>query len=418
MQFSRSLYLYLTLAFVGAHLASQPAGAVVAVPIAVPTESAAAFEYHFVSNSFYVADQILSLLFPLILLLTRWGSRFHETLVRLTGGRRYLSLTLFAGGFFLLAGLLRLPLLYFWNLAYDHAIGVQGQALAEWVTNQMLGLLLPIFGMAVLALVVYWSIAKSPRRWWLWATVPLATIALLALLGEPFTQRLKPLGDTPIESKIIALAARAGVPANALVTEHCEPANSCPPGRVIGLGPSRRLILDDVLLARLPEDQLLQVVAHEAKHYAMDDNIKAFLMICSLLLAGFWLVDRLGHWMIARWSWRFGFSALGNPASLPLIVVLLTSTYLVVLPGISIFRQHVEHEADRFGLELNQDNRAAALVMVEDTKNMPLMVVDYAPLYRLFRATHPSIGDRIRFANMYHPWLEGTPLVYGDNFKL
>ena len=88
MRFSRSLYLYLTLAFVGAYLASQTAGAVVAVPIAVPTESAAALEYHFVSNSFYVGDQILSLLFPLILLLTRWGSRFHETLVRFTGGRK------------------------------------------------------------------------------------------------------------------------------------------------------------------------------------------------------------------------------------------------------------------------------------------------------------------------------------------
>jgi hypothetical protein len=38
-------------------------------------------------------------------------------------------------------------------------------------------------------------------------------------------------------------------------------------------------------------------------------------------------------------------------------------------------------------------------------------------LERTFRLDHPSLGDRITFANEYHPWDEGKPQVYGDRIK-
>jgi hypothetical protein len=37
-------------------------------------------------------------------------------------------------------------------------------------------------------------------------------------------------------------------------------------------------------------------------------------------------------------------------------------------------------------------------------------------LYSIWRASHPSLGERIEFANDYHPWTTGAPLVYGDRF--
>jgi hypothetical protein len=38
-------------------------------------------------------------------------------------------------------------------------------------------------------------------------------------------------------------------------------------------------------------------------------------------------------------------------------------------------------------------------------------------LYVLWRGSHPSLGERIDFANRYHPWDEGQPLRYGRLFK-
>jgi hypothetical protein len=38
-------------------------------------------------------------------------------------------------------------------------------------------------------------------------------------------------------------------------------------------------------------------------------------------------------------------------------------------------------------------------------------------LFKWWRASHPPLGERIDFANEYHPWRADQPLVYGDRFK-
>ena len=86
-------------------------------------------------------------------------------------------------------------------------------------------------------------------------------VVLAFLLAEPFTQAYKPLDSSPLELRIAELAARTGVPRSAIVIEHCDPASSCPPGRVIGMGPTRLMLLNDALLAQNPESWTLQTVA-------------------------------------------------------------------------------------------------------------------------------------------------------------
>ncbi|HEX7794602.1 MAG TPA: hypothetical protein VF456_09640, partial [Vicinamibacterales bacterium] len=39
------------------------------------------------------------------------------------------------------------------------------------------------------------------------------------------------------------------------------------------------------------------------------------------------------------------------------------------------------------------------------------------PLFKLWRADHPPLGERIEFSNDYHPWRDGAPLRYGTRFK-
>ena len=80
------------------------------------------------------------------------------------------------------------------------------------------------------------------------------------------------------------------------------------------------------------------------------------------------------------------------------------------------FSRHLEHEADRFGLELTRDNHAAATAFVR-LQSENLGNPRPGPLYTLWRASHPSLGERIDFANTYCPWEEGQPLKYGDRFE-
>ena len=102
-----------------------------------------------------------------------------------------------------------------------------------------------------------------------------------------------------------------------------------------------------------------------------------------------------------------------NSASSALSPICLSST--VLGPVALAYSRHNEHEADRFALELTRTNRSAARAFV-DLQTANLGVPRHSLVDTLWRATHPSIAERIEFANTYRPWAEGRPTRYGDRF--
>jgi Zn-dependent protease with chaperone function len=107
---------------------------------------------------------------------------------------------------------------------------------------------------------------------------------------------------------------------------------------------------------------------------------------------------------------------LWDVASLPLLLLVMNAASLVMTPAVYAFTRHVEHEADRFGLEITQSNHSAGTAFVklqEDALGNPWP----GPIFKLWREDHPPLGERIEFSNSYHPWRDGEPLRYGDRFQ-
>jgi len=120
--------------------------------------------------------------------------------------------------------------------------------------------------------------------------------------------------------------------------------------------------------------------------------------------------------LIRHFRSRWGFDGLADVASLPLIGLLVNVFSLAVVPVGLAFSRHIEHEADRFGLEITQDNRAAAMSFVR-LQDENLSVPRPGLLYYLWRCSHPSLGERVDFCNAYRPWETGEPLMYGHLFR-
>src|SRR6201987_3875272 len=80
-----------------------------------------------------------------------------------------------------------------------------------------------------------------------------------------------------------------------------------------------------------------------------------------------------------------------------------------------MFPRHIEHEADRFGLELTHENHAAAMIFVRDAQKE--LALEWGTFFLIFRADHPPIRERIEFANNYKPWEHGAPLRYSNVCK-
>src|SRR5271169_2832007 len=79
-------------------------------------------------------------------------------------------------------------------------------------------------------------------------------------------------------------------------------------------------------------------------------------------------------------------------------------------------RRHIEHEADRFGLELTHYNHSAATGFVRFQAD-ELIVPWPGWFYMMVRASHPSEGERIQFYNTYRPWENGGSIKYEGHFS-
>lgn len=371
--------------------------------VAVPTASAEAIARFHHNNLLWGLSQLAALALPAALFFTGLGARLRTLCARLTGGRPTLTLILFAALFLVLAALLAAMFDYYRALPADPA---------PWLVQEFAPLVVRIVVAALFLWIPFALMRRFPRAWWALSAAALVPVAFLVLVAlpvvvDPLTAHYEPLRDRALAAKIAALAARCGVTGIPVFVGGDD-------DTVVGLGPTKRIFLEDDIEKHETPDQIAFTVSHELKHYVLGDNWTALAIVAALLFAGLFLVDRVGRRVLARP--RFGVANIADPAALPLHALVLTAFWLCVLPAFNWEDRRIEHEADRFGLELSHQNAAAAQ-MFAGWVRQDGVPTDYGVFFTLFRQTHPSLAERIRFANTYRPWETGHPLVYGDVCK-
>ncbi|WP_043957289.1 M48 family metalloprotease [Lysobacter sp. A03] len=261
--------------------------------------------------------------------------------------------------------------------------------------------------LSAVGLILVLILRKLTSLTWLWLAIAITIVVSATLTARPYFRDTIPLGDSPTEQKVVQLLQRAGIPADRVVLEDCRSPADCPPGQVIGLGPTKLMVFDRRLTTRTPEDQLLQVAAHEAKHFLIDNDLKPVIAV--FLICGFiFFVSQMLVRLVRR---KVGDQ--GAVVQLALTVYAFgTVAFLLAQPVVTTWHRNLEIEADRFGLEFNRDNQALIDIMWTDAKQNP-MAYRYTPITKFLRATHPQIKDRIKLAETYRPWLDGGPLKYG-----
>jgi Zn-dependent protease with chaperone function len=179
---------------------------------------------------------------------------------------------------------------------------------------------------------------------------------------------------------------------------------------------TKRIVLWDTIIAKLNEKELLFVMGHEMGHYVLGHVVKAILFFSLLILITLYAAYRTAGGLINKFKDRFGFDQLADIASLPLLLLLVNVFFLVITPIAFTFTRYQEHEADRFGLEITQRNHAAATAFVK-LQQENLGNPRPGLLYKLWRSSHPTLGERIDFCNEYRPWEKGEPLKYEEFFR-
>lgn len=284
-------------------------------------------------------------------------------------------------------------------------------SLIEFLGSQVAGNIASALALAIVGFAILFILKRRSRFTWLWLAIVVTIILSGFFAIRPYLMNTAPLGSTAAEEEILQLLDRVGISSKHVALLNCEGRSDCPPGQVVGLGPTKLMLFDSRLTSQTPKDQLHQVAAHEAKHFLLDNDFKPVIAVFLISIFIF-LITQMITGAICRGSRH-------EDAPTPLVLTVFAVglvAYLLAQPAVTTFQRNLELDADIFGLELNRNNKALVDIMWVDAKRNPILY-RYTPVTKYFRATHPQIKDRIRVAETYHPWLIGEPLQYGEHFS-
>jgi len=388
--------------------------------VTVPEPSAKALAYRHSGNILWVANTVWGLFVPALFLWTGFSARMRDWATRI-GRKWFFVVAIYWVIFTLVSMVIDLPRVYYEEFVRQHAYGLSNQTIGKWASDQLANLGVTLVIGALVLWIPYLLLARSPRRWWLYtAMLAVPFIILIQLIApiwiDPLFNKFGPMKDKTLETQLLQLADRAGIEGGRVFEVAKSEDTKAINAYVNGFGATQRIVLWDTIIKAMDRPQLLAVMGHEMGHYVLKHVWQLMAAAVLSILVLLYAVYRLSGALISRYAPRFGFTALADVASLPLILLLVTTVGLVIEPLTLAFARHVEHEADRFTLELTRDNHAlgTALVILQQ-ENLGIPRPGW--LYTWFRESHPPLGERIDFSNDYRPWDTGQPLVYADRFK-
>jgi len=371
-------------------------------------------EYQRARVMLHIVSPLLGILVGVLLLFTGLSQRFRDIATR--GGRgRWARVLVYFSLYSLAMFVILFPLTWYESYVLEQRYGFMTQTLGGWFVDQLKALAFQVVAVGVVPLMALaWrAVESSPRRWWVWlaaGTLPvvLAGTLLQPLVFDPLFNKFTPLHDESLRRDILALGARADVPARNVYEVDMSTKTKKVNAYVSGFGASQRIVLWDTTLKGMSKDEILFVMGHEMGHYVLRHIWKGLAAVAVIAFAAFALVAWLTRAMLARFGPGWGIRDVGDLAAMPLVLAMVSLVSWGLSPLTNALSRGVEHEADVFALELTHDNDAGArafLKLAATNKSDP----EPAEWVKVALFTHPPLGERIRFALGYRPWEKGEP---------
>lgn len=341
------------------------------------------------------------------------GTRWLARLVARFGSRWVLALAAVFGILTVAGTLLTFPLDYYSDFTFQHQYGLSNQTTLQWLRDYLVN---GAVGLAIgfpLAVLGYAILRRVPRTWWLWltaASVPISIVLMLIVpvFISPLFNKFTPLQDQTLKQELLALAHRQGIHPQDVYQVDASRQSNAVNAYVNGFGPTQRIVLYDTLLKNFTHEEIEFVMAHEMGHYVLGHIYQGIAFSILGTLIGSFMLYRATQWVLARYGGRLGFTALGNPASYPLLAALGVIVSLVAMPVGNAFSRNLEWQADRFAVQKFPHPDAGISAF---RKLGRINVAEENPPHwaEILFGSHPSLAERITAlekvkAGQSNPW--------------
>jgi Zn-dependent protease with chaperone function len=389
-------------------------------PVPVPPASDKALSYYHSGNILWFVEILWGMLIPALFLFTGFSAKIRNWAQKI-GKKWFFVVGIYFIIFTIISTLIDLPLSYYTEFIRQHAYDLSNQTFGKWAGDTLKSLMVgSVFGFCIVW-IPYWLLKKAPKRWWLYVglgTVPFMFLIMLVepIWVEPLFNDFGPMKNKALEAKVLALADRAGIEGSHVFEVNKSVDTKELNAYVTGFLGTKRIVIWDNTIAKMTEGELLFVLGHEMGHYVLGHVWKEIVFSSLMMLLTLFLADRAAKVIIARYKERFGFDRLSDIASFPLILLLFGVFGFIINPLDNWISRAIEHQADQFGLEITRDNHDAATAFVK-LQMENLSNPRPALWYKILRADHPVLGDRIDYANTYKPWEKGEKPEFEKYFK-
>ena len=304
--------------------------------------------------------------------------------------------------FILIAGILLsipgLPFEWWGQFRLEAKFGFNKSTQGLWISDKIKGLGLAL----VIGYPLLWSLLALVewvgKSWWIWGFALIFGFQLLMLvlypkLILPLFNKLTPLPEGELRTRLLALGDRTGFKATAIQVMDGSKRSGHSNAFFTGFGRFRRIVLYDTLIAQLTAEELEAVLAHEIGHYRCGHIPRMIALSAVMLFASF-----AGIAWLARSPWfnqSFGFPA-GELAPAFLLFGLLSGlvTFWISPLGNLLSRKH-EYEADAFARDA-MGGTGPMIGALRKLAQKNLSNLTPHPWFSAFYYSHPTLVERER----------------------
>ena len=372
----------------------------------MPSESAdnrtspEAKRYQAMKNRLFLFNLLLDFSFCFLLLSTGLSRHLKSALLYLRDD--FFSINaLYFTAFSVLALILFLPLEFYEGFVLEHRFGLSRQKKMDWLKDVLKRSTLFFVVSLVIVEAIYFFLSEFPRHWWFWAALAWFFVSVLVAkifpsLIIPLFFRATPLSDGPLRDKVALLLDRYNIRYNKISVLDFSKKTVKANAMVAGLGATKQIFFSDTLVQEFPIEEIEVVLAHEIGHYIHKDTIKLLMAGLGSALLSFFAASIV----FEKLTFRLGFSAVSDIASLPLLLILFLFLSLILLPLQNGYSRFLESRADRFALAATGQREAFISVMKRlGQKNFS----EFSPSrgLEIFLYDHPPLAKRIKSAESF-----------------
>jgi STE24 endopeptidase len=342
---------------------------------------------------------VLGLAVSAVLGLTRLGARLVSVVARPVGGGRVAQVLLGVLALVVLGRLVTLPIAAYAEMV-RHRYGLSTRGWWLWLRDVAVATSISVVLTALALLSLLWLVRRAPRVWWAWAAVAAAGFVVIGsflypLVIEPAFNRFESMPAGELRTDLLALADESGVPVQDVLVSDASRRTTALNAYVSGFGSTRRIVVYDTVLDRLPDDEIESIVAHELGHVVNGDVLTGTLTGALGAAAATALLGWLLSW--APLLRRAGADSPGDPRVVPLVLLLLAAGGLVSTPVHNLVSRQIEARADLHALDLSKDPDAF-VSMQRRLATTNLSDPDPPAGWQWFFGSHPTAAQRVAFA--------------------